>query len=72
VLFYKRKLYRLLTIKKILREDKSHGKPVKAPVAKPGYSSGLVYIESGKPQVAGSNPARGSKLEPIVPKNNHY
>ena len=33
---------------------------VKAPVAKPGYSSGLVCIESGKPQVAGSNPARGS------------
>ena len=31
-----------------------------APVAKPGYSSGLVCKESGKPQVAGSNPARGS------------
>ena len=31
----------------------------KAPVAKPGYSSGLVY-NLGKPQVAGSNPARGS------------
>ena len=28
-------------------------------MAKPGYSSGLVYI-SGEPQVAGSNPARGS------------
>jgi hypothetical protein len=31
-----------------------------APVAKPGYSSGLVCKESRKPQVAGSNPARGS------------
>ena len=32
-----------------------------APVAKPGYSSGLVCKESRKPQVAGSNPARGFK-----------
>ena len=58
-------------MKKILREDKTM-KPSEAPVAKPGYSSGLVHVESGKPQVAGSNPARGSKLELVVPMNNRY
>ncbi len=41
----------------------------KAPVAKPGYSSGLVYKKSGKPQVAGSNPARGSIVKKRVPIN---
>ncbi len=62
--FREQKIYRLLASRKVLDGDKNVER-LKAPVAKTGYSSGLVCRLLGEPQVAGSNPARGSKVSTL-------